>query len=145
MSEFCSYWQDLGWDCYLSVFENLYQNYGPWLMSDLVSAQYGQSLTKFCICNDIDKIYIGIATYNFSQIYSNQPTSCCRCVRQQRGLVAITIRGSVLFYSSAKWRPGFHSVKTEFRFIYRVDSIELRTLFYLWKMCFDHHWHWRNT
>ena len=65
--------------------------------------------------------------------------------RQQRGLVAVTIRGSVLFYSSAIWRPNFHSVKTEFRYLYGVDSIELRTLFYLWKMCRDHHWHWKNT
>ena len=64
---------------------------------------------------------------------------------QQRGLVAITIRGSVLFYSSAIWRPDFHSVKTEFGYLYGVDSIELRTLFYLWKMCCDHHWHWKNT
>ena len=65
--------------------------------------------------------------------------------RQQRGLVAVTIRGSVLFYSSAIWRPDFRSVKTEFRYLYGVDSIELRTLFYLWKMCCDHHWHWKNT
>ena len=70
---------------------------------------------------------------------SNQPTSCCRAS------VAVTIRGSVLFYSYAIWRPNFHSVKTEFRYLYGVDSIELRTLFYLWKMCCDHHWHWKNT
>ena len=31
--------------------------------------------------------------------------------RQQRGLVAVTIRGSVLFYSSAIWRPDFHLSK----------------------------------
>ena len=30
--------------------------------------------------------------------------------RQQRGLVAVTIRSSVLFYSSAIRRPDFHSV-----------------------------------
>ena len=65
--------------------------------------------------------------------------------RQQRGLVAVTIRGSVLFYSFAIWSPDFRSVKTEFRYLYGVDSIELRTLFYLWKMCRDHHWHWKNT
>ena len=65
--------------------------------------------------------------------------------RQQPGLVAVTIRGSVLFYSSAIWKPDFLSVKTEFRYLYGVDSIELRTLFYLWKMCPDHHWHWKNT
>ena len=51
--------------------------------------------------------------------------------RQQRGLVAVTIRGSVLFYSSAIRSPDFHSVKTEFRYLYGVDSIKLRTLFYL--------------
>ena len=50
--------------------------------------------------------------------------------RQQIGLVAVTVRGSVLFYSSAVQRPDFHSV-TEFQYLYRVDSIELRTLFYL--------------
>ena len=27
----------------------------------------------------------------------------------------------------------------------RNPLIELRTLFYLWKMCRDHHWHWKNT
>ena len=31
--------------------------------------------------------------------------------RQQRGLVALTIRGAILFYSSAIWRSDFHSVK----------------------------------
>ena len=25
-----SYWQDLAWDCYMSVFLHLYQSYGPW-------------------------------------------------------------------------------------------------------------------
>ena len=65
--------------------------------------------------------------------------------RQQRGLVAVTIRGSVLFYSSAIWRPDFRSVKSEFRYLYGVDSIELKTLFYHWKMCRDYHWHWKNT
>ena len=65
--------------------------------------------------------------------------------RQQRGLVVVTIRGSVLIYSSAIWRPDFYYVKTEFRYLYGVDSIELRTLFYIWKMCRDHHWHWKNT
>ena len=59
--------------------------------------------------------------------------------RQQRGLVAVTIRGSVLFYSSAIWRPDFRSVNREFRYLYGVDSIELKTLFYRWKMCRNHH------
>ena len=53
--------------------------------------------------------------------------------RQQRGLVALTIRGSVLFYSSDIWRPDFSSVNREFRNLYGVDSIELKTLFYRWK------------
>ena len=81
--------------------------------------------------------WVYIAGANLYHYYSNQPTSW--------GLVAVTIRGSVLFYSSAIWRPDFCSVKTEFRYLYGVDSIELRTLFYLWKMCRDHHWHWKNT
>ena len=34
--------------------------------------------------------------------------------RQQRGLVAVTIRGSVLFYSSAVRRPGLEVIKLEF-------------------------------
>ena len=50
--------------------------------------------------------------------------------RQQQGLVALTIRGSVLFYSSAIRRPDFHSVNREFLYLYGVDSIELKTLFY---------------
>ena len=52
--------------------------------------------------------------------------------QQQRGLVAVMIRGSVLFYSSAVQRPDFHSV-AKFWYLYGVDSIELRTLFYRWK------------
>ena len=64
---------------------------------------------------------------------------------QQRGLVAVTIRGSVLFYSSAIWRPDFRSVNREFWYLYGVDSIELKTLFYRWKMCRNHHEHWKNT
>ena len=36
-------------------------------------------------------------------------------------------------------------VSPEFLYLHGVDSIELRTLFYLWKMCRDHHWHWKNT
>ena len=50
---------------------------------------------------------------------------------QQRGLVAVTIRDSVLFYSVVIWMLVFHSV-AEFRYmhLYRVDSIEVKTLFY---------------
>ena len=61
-------------------------------------------------------------------IISNQRVVVAK--RQQRGLVAVAIRGSVLFYSSTIQRPDFHSVKTKFRYEYGVDSIELRTLFY---------------
>ena len=39
----------------------------------------------------------------------------------QQVLVAVTIRGSVLFYSSAVRRPDFHSV-TELLYLYGVDS-----------------------
>ena len=48
--------------------------------------------------------------------------------RLQRGLVALTIRGSIRFYSSAIRRPDFHSVNREFRYLYGVDSIELKKL-----------------
>ena len=41
-----------------------------------------------------------------------------------------------MFYSSAVRRPDFHSVD-EFRYLYGVDLIELRTLFYDCKMCCD--------
>ena len=56
--------------------------------------------------------------------------------QQQRRLVAITIRGFALFYSSAIQKPDFYPV-TKFRYLYGVHLIELRTLFYHWKMCCD--------
>ena len=59
---------------------------------------------------------------------NNQPASFSR-EAQQQGLVAVTIRDSVMFYSTALQRPDFHSV-TEFRYLYGVDSIKL---FYRWK------------
>ena len=65
--------------------------------------------------------------------------------RQQRELVAVTIRGSVLFYSSAIWTSDFRSVKREFRYLYGVDLDISKTLFYRWKMYIDHFWQWKNT
>ena len=63
------YWQELAWDCYLSFFTNLYQNYGPWLMSVFsFSSSNGQNLTKFFICIDIDNIMAGTFTCHFWQI-----------------------------------------------------------------------------
>ena len=50
---------------------------------------------------------------------SNQPTL---------ELVAVTIRGSVLFYSVAVWMQIFHSV-AEFWYLYGVDLMKVRTLF----------------
>ena len=78
------------------------------------------------ICLEINKNMNSMKTF-----YSNQPT------QQQPELVSVIIRGSVLFYSSAVWRPDFHSV-AEFRYLYLVDLIKLRHLFYRWKMCCDH-------
>ena len=43
------YWEDLGWDYYKSIFADL---------------------TKFCVCIDIDKNYVGIVTRQFSQTYN---------------------------------------------------------------------------
>ena len=65
--------------------------------------------------------------------------------RQQRELVAVTIRGSVLFYSSAIWTSDFRSVKREFRYLYGVDLDRSKTLFFHWKMYIDHYWQWKNT
>ena len=59
-----------------------------------------------------------------------QPTGCWR---QQRELVAGTIRGSVPFYLSAVWRPDFFEI-AQFRCQNGVDSIKVRTLFYCWKL-----------
>ena len=64
---------------------------------------------------------------------------------RQRELVALTIRGSVLFYSSAIWTSDFRSVKREIRYLYGVDLDRSKTWFYRWKMYIDHFWQWKNT
>ena len=140
--------------------------YGHWSFSYNFFVKFHDKKigTTTWLCNTVNPLYNDIRynrkiRYNIKMICtkitgsciffsnSNQPTSCCRATT--RWLVAITekntIRGSVLFYSSAIWRPDFRSVKKEFRYLYGVDSIELRTLFYLWKMSRDHHWHRKNT
>ena len=62
--------------------------------------------------------------------YSNQQNELLAAEGgQQRGLVALTIRGSVLLYSVTVCMPDFHSV-VEFRYIYEVNLIEAKTLFY---------------
>ena len=46
------YWQNLGWDCYLSIFAHLYQSYDPWFMPkfyfrSISWEHYWQNFTKF--------------------------------------------------------------------------------------------------
>ena len=52
------YWQDLGWDCYLSFFANLWQGYGPWIISDF----------RFC---SISWEWIDRISPNFVGIFDN--------------------------------------------------------------------------
>ena len=40
--------------CYFLA--NLYQIFGPWLMSEFHSATNGQDFIKFCICIDTEKV-----------------------------------------------------------------------------------------
>ena len=68
-----SYWQDLAWDWFMSIFEHLYQSYGPWFKPKLCSCSISwewisRIFTKFYICIHIDKIYFGIVAHHFSHI-----------------------------------------------------------------------------
>ena len=59
-------WPDLGWYCYMSSIVNLQQSKGHWLLSKFrfrpISCERNDGLVKFCICIDVDKLYIGIVT-----------------------------------------------------------------------------------
>ena len=72
------YWQDLGWDCYTSIFIKQSQSYGPWWSMmmiffrilfplNILSTKWW-NLTKVCICIDIDKIRLGLLHVSFHQI-----------------------------------------------------------------------------
>ena len=55
------YWQDLGWDCYASIFRKFIKELwslidgGIWFLFNILRTDWW-NLTKFCICIDIDKI-----------------------------------------------------------------------------------------
>ena len=83
------YRQDLGWDCYTSIFVNLNlkKSYGPWcslLKSEflfplnILRKNWWNSI-KLCICIDIKNVYIRIATCRFPQTYNRvMALDCCQ-------------------------------------------------------------------
>ena len=68
------YWQHEGWDCYMSIFTNSQQNYGPWL------------LPKFCFRSKFWEQINGISS-NFAYVLT----------RSRLGLLCVSFRKSTQY------------------------------------------------